>query len=366
MNIRLLASIVLLCGALPAIAAKPTLPATPIRTSQPAEIILVQQELAAEVPGTADAVGMQFGLIGALVGTAVSNAQVKNAEERVGELRNVLLDYPFNARMEETLQRKLAEHAILGDQGITVLHATWDGDSASMANPVEDALVLVPGYAILSSFEQLSVKVALSHVQRTARAGKKPKQKILFTRNYAFNFPLSTLAGDGADESAARWVAFGRQPLEALLDTGIDQVTDMLVYDLSTEGRDEAEQPIRGMSGTVGGQEFKGRVVREGDRWLWLRSGPGALRTLTGQHPVDETIVAAMPVAAAPASPAEVGSDTPAPARDPAPDDVAPPPAEQPRAGEDIGETVPVSAEEDATIDPVMDTPAETPDEPGQ
>lgn len=363
MNIRLMASIVLLCGALPAIAAKPTLPATPIRTSQPAEIILVQQELAVEVPGAAEAVGMQFGLIGALVGTAVSNAQVKNAEARVGQLRNTLLDYPFNARMQEALQRKLATHAILGDQGITVLHATWDGDSASMPNPVEDALVLVPGYAIQSDFEQLSVKVALSHVQRTARAGKKPKQKILFTRNYAFNFPLSPLEGDGTDETAARWVAFGRQPLEALLDTGIDQVTDMLVYDLSAEGRDEAGQPIRGLSGKVGGQEFNGRTVREGERWLWLRTGPGGLRTLVGQHPVDEGMVATMAVAA---SSVAAGSDTPVPAGSAEPDDAAPLSTAQPGAGEDMAETVPGSAADDATNDPVADTPVDTTGEPGR
>ena len=301
MNTRLMASLVLLCLALPALAAKPMLPPTPIHTSQPAEIILTQQELAVDVPGTANAVGMQFGLIGALVGTAITNAQVKNAEERVGELRNALLDYPFNARMQETLRRKLAEHAILGEQGIHVLHATWDGDSAAMANPVEDALVLVPRYAILSNFEQLSVELTLSHVQRTARTGKKPKQKTLLARTYAFNFPLTTGIGEGGvDADASRWVAFGRQPLEALLDIGIDQVTDMLVYDLSTEGRGEAEQPVKGLVGTVGGREFAGRVVRKGDHWLWLRTGPGAQRWLVGQHPVDETIVAALPPPVAP------------------------------------------------------------------
>lgn len=294
MNIRVIAVTVLLCGALPAFAAKPTPPATPIHTTLPAEIILTQHEIAVEVPDTANAVGMQFGLIGALVGTAVSNAQVKNAEERVRGLRDTLLEYPFNARVEETLRRKLDAHAILAGQGLTTLDATWNGDSATMTNPVEDAVVLTPGYAVLSNFEQLSVKLSLSHVQRTARPGKKPKQKILFVRQYAFNFPLEPLEGHGADETAARWVSMGRPTLEALLHTGIEQVTDMMMYDLSAEGRVEAEQPIRGLSGMVGNQEFSGRVVREGDRWLWVRSGPGALRTLVGHHPLDEQLVAAI------------------------------------------------------------------------
>lgn len=298
MKLRFLVSIALLCAAMPAPAAKPKLPATPIHTSQPAEIIFSQQEIAVSVPDTANAVSMQFGLIGALVGTAVSNAQVKKAEERVRGLRDTLLDYPFNARMEEVLRRKLDTHTILAGQGLRVLDATWDGDSASMADPVEDAVVLVPGYSVSSSFEQLSVTLALRHVQRTARADRKPKQKILFSRQYAFHFPLQALEGHGADETAARWEAMGRAGLEALIDQGIEQVTDMLVYDLSTEGRSEAELPIRGLSGTVGGQEFDGRVVREGERWLWLRSGPGALRTLAGHHPVDEQRVAALQAAA--------------------------------------------------------------------
>lgn len=300
MDIRLAASLVLSCLAVPAFAAKPALPATPIQTSQPAEIIFTQQELAVEVPDTANAVGMQFGLIGALVGSAISNAQVKNAEERVGELRNVLLDYPFNARVEAALREKLAASGTLGDQGIKVLHATWDADSATLAGTTEDALVLVPRYAILSNFEQLSVSLSLSHVQRTAKPGKKPRQKSLFARTYAFHFPLSNAAASDPEQDAARWVAFGRQPLEALLDAGIDQVTDMLVYDLSAEARAEAEQPIRGLGGSVGGQQFDGRMVREGDRWLWLRTGPGALRALVGQYPVDETVIAALPQPATP------------------------------------------------------------------
>ena len=296
MNIRLAAFLMLSCFVVPAFAAKPVLPATPIRTSQPTEILLTQQELAVDVPNAASAAGMQFGLIGALVGTAINNAQVKNAEQRVGELRNALLDYPFNARVEAALREKLSANDVLGGQGLQVLHATWDADTAQQAGTTEDALVLAPRYAILSNFEQLTVSLTLSHMQRTARAGKKPRQKALFSRTYAFNFPLSKISGSGAEEDAARWVGFGRVPMETLLDTGIDQVTDMLVYDLSTEGRAEAELPIKGLNGTVGGQQFAGRVVRSGDHWLWLRTGPGALRVLVGQYPVSESIVASLPL----------------------------------------------------------------------
>lgn len=303
MNIRLIACLALCCSAMPALAAKPRMPATPIDTSAPVEIILTQQELAVDVPDTANAVGMQFGLIGALVGTAVSNAQVKNGEERVRGLRDLLLDYPFNARMEEALRRKLHAEGVLAGQDVRTLQASWDGDSATMPTPVEDALVLVPGYAVLSNFEQLTVKLALTHAERTARPGKKPKQKILFSRQYAYHFPLAPLDGHGPEENASRWESFGPDSLQSLLDTGIDQVTDMLVYDLSTEGRAEADLPIRGMSTTIAGHDFNGRAVRETERWVWLRAGPGALRTLVGQHPVDEGILAPASMVADPGAP---------------------------------------------------------------
>lgn len=345
MNIRLAAFLVLLsCFAVPAFAAKPVLPATPIRTSQPAEIIFTQQELAVDVPDTANAVGMQFGLIGALVGSAISNAQVKSAEERVGALRNALLDYPFNARMEAALREKLAANGVLGDQGLKVLHATWDADSATLANATEDALVLAPRYGILSNFEQLSVSLSLSHMQRTAKPGKKPRQKPLFARTYAFHFPLSNAAGD-AEADAARWLGFGRQPLEALLDTGVDQVTDMLVYDLSAEARAEAEQPIRGLEGTVGGQRFAGRVVREGDRWLWLRNGPGALRTLVGQYPVDDAVVAALSL---PAAPEAVAAEAAVEEAAAAPADAAASPVVDAALAPDVADAAPATPTESA------------------
>lgn len=302
MKRHLAASLVVLCLAFPALAARPVVPDLPIQTSLPAEILLTQQELAVEVPGTADAVGMQFGLLGALIGTAVANAQVKNGEQRVREIRDALLDYPFNARMEDALRRKLAEHRILGDQGVAVRHATWDGSEAATVDAVEDALVLAPRYAIRNDFEQMSVTVALSHVQRTSRAGKKTKQKPLFVRHYAFNFPLSPIEGSDAEADAARWAGFGAAPLSTLLDRGIDQVTDMLVYDLSAEGRAEALEDVRGHTGAVVGQSFDGRVVREGDGWLWLRTRMGATRPLVGQHPVNAVVVAALPAAAAPAA----------------------------------------------------------------
>ncbi len=284
MNIRLAALIALSSFIAPAMANKPQLPATPIAASQPAEIIFTQQELAVDVPDSSAATA-QYGLLGALIGSAITNAQVKNGEQRVAELRNLLLDYPFNARMEQSLRAKLAENGMLGEQGLRVLHTTWDADPQSAATN-GDAIVLTPRYSILNNFELLSVKLTLSHVERTARPGKKPRQKVLLSRTYAFDFPLERISGSGAEEDAARWVSFGHGPLEYMLELGVDQVTDMLVYDLSAEGREEAAQHTRGSS-----------VVREGDRWNWLRNRGG---TLSARYPVNEAHAATLAMAPVP------------------------------------------------------------------
>lgn len=308
MNIRIAVLILLSLFIAPAMANKPQLPATPITTSQPAEIIFMQQELAVDVPDSSAATA-QYGLLGAIIGSAITNAQVKNGEQRVAELRNLLLDYPFNARMEQSLRAKLAENGILGEQGLRVLHTTWDADPQSAAAN-GDAIVLTPRYSILNNFELLSVKLTFNHVERTARPGKKPRQKIRLSRTYAFDFPLEKISGSGAEEDAARWVSFGRAPLEHMLDLGIDQVTDMLVYDLSTEGREEAALQTRGSS-----------VVREGGRWNWLRNRGGAL---AARYPVNEAHVATLTLTPVPmealASDAGAGSaagqeesDTPLP-----------------------------------------------------
>ncbi|TDK23127.1 hypothetical protein E2F46_12245 [Luteimonas aestuarii] len=313
--------LLLSCFALPVFANKRTLPDVPIATSAPIEIVLTQQELAVDVPDNSGA-AMQFGLIGALVGTAISNAQVKNAEQRVAELRNLMLDYPFNDRIEQALRSKLAAGGISGDAGVRVLHSTWDADPAGM--PSDGTVVmLVPRYSMLNNFELLSVKLALQQVERSIRSNGKPRQKVLFTRTYAFNFPLSKIAGSGAEEDAARWLAFGEGPLASLLDLGIDQVTDMLVYDLSSEGRQEAGLPVRGHGGEVRGLSYGGRVVREHDDWIWLRAGPGAMRTLVAHSPVDEPRMALLAVPKAPVA-AEGTTGDGTPPADPADGDAPP------------------------------------------
>lgn len=306
------------CLPLPAIGAA-GLPAIPLDTPHPVEIVLAQQEITVSVPDNS-AYAMQGGLIGALVGAAVSNAQVKNAEERIATLRDVLIDYPFNARVEAALRAKLAEGDVLAGHPVEILHAGWSADAPNASAATGEVLVLTPGYAVNNDFDELAVDLDLAYVRRSLRSNGKPVQKILFQRTYAFRFPLQ----DTDDPTAAedwwlRWPALGEPALAAMLDQGIEHVTDMLVHDLSAAGREEAALPTRRQRGTVQGIEYRGRMVRQGADWIWLRTGNPPNASLLGYRPV--AYARAPANADAPVAPVDAGADASFPVSPPGSDD---------------------------------------------
>lgn len=299
------------------VSAKPAPLPVPLAQDLPVEVVLNQHELAVDVPETAGAVGAQFGLIGALIGSAVQNSQVKNAEERVVPIRNALLDYRFNERVEAALRAKLASEGLSPNPTVKVMATPWDAADARQNKqdmPLH-AMVITPRYAIDSGFGSLSVSLLTQVVDRTVKPNGKVKTKILFSRNYAFRFPLMGALGE---DSPQRWAGMGATRLGALLDQGVNQATDMLVHDFSPAGRAEWAQKIKRESATVKGVTYPGRVVRQTDDWVWVRTGNAmVLATLQGYQPVDpnatpaastdaaSTASASTPAASAPAAPTE-------------------------------------------------------------
>ena len=270
--------------------AKPAPLPMPLAPELPVEVVLNQHELAVEVPNTAGAVGMQFGLIGALVGSAIQNAQVKKAEERVIALRNALLDYHFNERVEAELRAKLASEGLSPNP--VIMATPWDATDAQQNKqdmPLH-AMVIVPHYAIDSGFAAMTVSLNTSIVDRTIKPNGKVKTKILFTRNYTMHLPLAGPISE--EENPQRWSGMGAARLGAVLDQAVVQVTDMLVHDFSAAGRAEWAQKIKRETATIKGISYPGRDVRHGDDWVWVRSGNGNYSTLQGYLPVDPTATA--------------------------------------------------------------------------
>lgn len=283
-------------------AAKTPVVPMPVARDLPVELVLDQHEIAVDVPATAAAVGMQFGLVGALIGSAVQNAQAKKAEERVVPLRNLLVEYRFNERLEEALRAKLASAGLSPNPQLTVRKTPWDAAEANAQPTVMQALVLTPRYAMSNDFKQMSVTLSVSLVERTRKSNGKYKAKELFFRNYAFDFPM--LAAQGPEEQMVqRWSALGSTGLASLLDQGVAQVADLLAYDFSEAGRAEWGQTGKGMVTTVAGKGYAGQQVRQGEGWAWVRVGKGWAQTLQGHRPLDAAAIAALTAPAAVPSP---------------------------------------------------------------
>lgn len=292
------------------LAAKPLSVPMPVAQELPVELIESQQEIAVSVPDTANAVGMQFGLIGALVGSAIQNSQAKKAEERVVPLRNLLVDYRFNQKMQESLQAKLVADGISPHPLLTVLPTVWEAhDAQQTAKLPPYALVLTPGYAVDNEFAQLTVSLRAQVVDRIVKSNGKIKVVPRFNRLYAFQFPLQ---GARSADPVQDWVALGSAGMAQLLDQGIAQTTDMLVQDFSAEGRAVWETKAKGQSVTVGGNVYEGMPVRQGEGWAWVRNGKGWMQNVQGYQPltvgvqlaiqVPATATATVATAAAPAT----------------------------------------------------------------
>ncbi len=283
-----------------AVAAPQTLP-MPIAQDLPVEIVVTQQELAVDVSDVAGAVGVQFGLIGALIGSAIENEQAKKAEAAVVPLRDMLVEYRFDEKLEQALRSKLVSDGISRNPSFTVLKSPWEAVDAQNSQHVPmQALVIVPRYAIDSGMNQLSVQLSVSFVDREIKSNGKIKAKATFSRTYMFHLPLEKEAGVA---NIARWQAFGKDRFAALLDEGIAQTTDMLVYDMSAQGRAEWPMHAKSQSVAVKDQNFAGVMVLQQPNWVWLRTGWSRMQSMQGYEPVDEhDALIAVVVAGAPAS----------------------------------------------------------------
>jgi hypothetical protein len=318
MKLRLVALVALLCVCTTVSAKKPAPLPTPLAPQLPVEVILNQHEMGVDVPATAAQVGMQFGLLGALIGAAIQQQQVSNAEERVAEIRNLLVDYRFNERVEARLRERLPSEGISPEPQFTFMPSPWDAQTAFAAHKQSQKgiMEIVPRYAISSDFEQIHVTLTVTINDRTVKSNGKVKDKPTTWRTYSWAIPMEKKAGSGATEDSKRWVAMGAPRLGALLDEAVDQVVDMFVYDFSADGRKEGLESVKHATASLQTHSYPGREVRHGDEWIWVRSGPVGM---AGYHPINDGAVAALfdapkPAEAAPAADASVPAAPAAPA----------------------------------------------------
>ncbi len=252
------------------------------------EIVLNQQELEVDVPDSS-AVASQFGLLGALIGAAVDNAKVKNAEQRIVAIRDQMVGYNFNEKFEAAARAALATPGISPNPQIRVVKSAWDPSLDEVKpRPAQEltALVVTPRYSISNNFEQISLSMNVHYVVRTLKPNGKVKQSLIFTRLYRFNIPMDTVSGSMATEDSNRWAALGKQQLTDLADQSIKQVTDMLAFDFSTEGRALSAQSNKGLKATFKGKEYAGRTLRQTEDFIWVQTGKNMAQSIQGYQPI--------------------------------------------------------------------------------
>lgn len=290
--------------------------AYPVEPALNVELVLHQQEIAVDVTSTAP-VAMQFGLIGALVGAAIDNANAQAAEKRVVDIRNLLVDYDFNRAAEDAVQSAVSSPGISPKPVITVRKSGWDAvaeQGNAMTGPQQTLLRLIPHYAIASNFESIKVSLQAYYLQRTVKDSGKIKESVIFSRNYSYELPLEKKQGSGADEDADRWVAIGKDGMATLIGIGIRQTADMLAYDFSIEGREQIANAKSGKTTQFYGKSYRGTVLRETPDYIWVANGKIKARSVIGVQPVAEATAAAH--ATAPEA-AQVPAEASVPASEP-------------------------------------------------
>lgn len=246
----------------------------PVGEQLPVEVVLNQQEIGVDVNTTGAMVtgAVIGGLVGGLIASGIANAQVKAAEERITPLRDQIISYDFNQRMEAALKAGLASEGISTAPIVTRVTTPWQmlrGDEAR-ALPAR-AMVITPRYAIDAHFTTLKVSLQVQIVDRTVKSNGKPKGKVVFFRTYTFTSRIDDV---DPDKNLQQWLALGGEDMMMLLDQGVRQVVDMVVFDFSAAGR--AQWDVRPSSNPVriGNNFVKGvMVVREAETYMWTRSG---------------------------------------------------------------------------------------------
>lgn len=285
---RFLTILILLCSSQMSHAAEMQPLPYPIEQNLPVVVILNQQEMQVDVPDSS-AVGSQFGLLGALISAAADSAATKNAEARIAAIRNLMVDYHFNQKFEEAIRTSLATPGISNNPQITIARSTGEiANSIAKPRPAEvlTNLQITPRYSISNNFETVSLTMTVQYLSSILKPNGKVKQNIVFSRIYKFNIPMDPIKGSLAEEDSNRWAALGSEQLIMLADQSIKQVTDMLAFDFSTEGRALSAQSNKGLNVTFKGKTYPGRVLRQTDDFIWVQSGKNWLQAINGYQPI--------------------------------------------------------------------------------
>ena len=311
MFIKLFSSIAIICASQNVIAAKMQPLPYPIEQQLSVEIVLTQQEWQVDVQDSS-AVASQFGMIGALVGLAADSAAKKNAEQRIAAVRKLMEGYNFNETFEAAAREAITTPGISPGADIKIVRSAWrQSVDINKPRPAQELRVFIvtPRYSVTQNFEQISIALDVKYVARVLKPNGSIGQAMMFSRLYRFNIPMDAISGSMATDDANRWVALGKEQLTGLANHSIKQVTDMLAFDFSTEGRALSLQSNKGLKVNFKGKDYKGRVLRQTEDYIWIQSGKDWTQTIQGYQPISGNPADATVESAATEQVSEVLSD---------------------------------------------------------
>jgi hypothetical protein len=225
-----------------------------------------------DVPGMGAKSALVADALTAAGAAVVQGVMIRNAIQRLEPIQAQLGDFDFQQRFEHALATKLATTLVVVPSGVAWIR-TPDELVAARGKERTGVLVMEPRLSFLSSFEDMAVVVETRRVDRVAKNGK-VKEKTFDTRAYGYFFLLDKVENSFATDDSRRWVGLGGDKLVAMLDQAIDEVTDMIVYDMTAAGLAEAGTPVKmrdRKSFMIGGMDRFGRPIVPGPGRLWLR-----------------------------------------------------------------------------------------------
>lgn len=237
-----------------------------------------------------------------LLGWAIDANQADSISTHVRPIRDLLIDYRFNERFEQSLRAKVATTEGLSPRPDVRIVRESDFDPAHGADaPVK--MYIKPHYSFDYRLNKLMVQATVSFWERD---GNKVRER--FVRHYVYNLPLDVPTTD----NTARWTSMGATGLANVLEQGLQQITDMIVHDYSPAGRAEWDKKKKGQYTPLLGRRYEGYPVRSTAAWAWVRQpdtmAAKASRSqfeyaydITGFEPITATPVVPLPMPAAPA-----------------------------------------------------------------
>jgi hypothetical protein len=261
---------------------------SPLALQLPVEILFYRTGMGVDKSdGAIYGPAITAGLFGPFIAIATQSGAAKAAatnRQRANPFIGLFDEFKFNDRIEAALRTKLGSEGISPAPAIAVYRLYPGGISDKSRNePTERMLTIYPYYSMNANFSELRTKLFVQIVERRLKGNGRISDNDSFNRTYSFAFQIED---EGHDENLRYWSGFQQSELEAMLEEGIAQVTDMIAYDFSPAGRHEWRANTLQKLARLKGRMYRGLPVSETPDWVWVRTGT-KLQGFEGYRPIE-------------------------------------------------------------------------------